>query len=327
MKMQASGLARKAEYTGNRVEVPMTRNLRLGAFVRQTAAQAKEHHLSAFAGNLAFRSLLAIFPSLVTLLWLFTAFHATGLVDALLNLAGTALPGAAIDPIRTQVSNVPRPQASGALTFGAVLAGAVALWTLAGTFLATMEAMNIIYAIEERRPLWKRYLLALLLSIAIAALLVSALLAIVFGEGIAVRLADATGLGVLVRWAWPIVTWPVLAAGVITAFALAYYFAPDCEQRFRWVSKGTVYAALLWLLFTVLFSIYINTFATYSVTYGALAGIALFMVYLYCVSFILLLGAEMNQVIEARDPDGKNEGERTPHESVEGAGAYRRSQT
>ena len=315
-KLRPADLAQTAERTGNKVELPLTNRVRLGDLIRETAAQANAHHLGAFAGNLAFRSLLTIIPSLVALLWALTALHAAGLADTLLELAETALPGSAIEPIRTQVTNAPREQASGALNFGAILSCLVALWALAGTFLATMQAMNVIYAVEERRPLWRRYLTALLLSFAITALLIGALLLTVFGERIALRFADAADLGPLFRWAWVIVTWPVMAAGVLTAFALAYYFAPDCKQRFRWVSKGTILAVVLWLLFTALFSAYVNTFATYTVTYGALAGIVLFMLYLYCNSFILLLGAEINQVIETHDPAGKQTGERQPREAT-----------
>ena len=99
---------RKAEQTANRVPLPTARRLPLGDFVRQTAEQAHAHHLLAFAGSVAFRSLLAIIPSLIALLWLLTALHARGLVDELLRLAGTALPATALDPIRTQVENQPQ---------------------------------------------------------------------------------------------------------------------------------------------------------------------------------------------------------------------------
>ena len=101
---------------------------------------------------------------------------------------------------------------------------------------------------------------------------------------------------------------------MLFAFALVYYFAPDVEQRFKWISPGSIAAVVLWLLFSLLFSFYVNNFGSYNKTYGALAGIAILMLYIYYTSYILLLGAEMNQVIEEHIPEGKNEGEKTTNE-------------
>ncbi len=309
VKASTVRLGQRAEATANTVAVPTTRQLRLGDFLRQTAQGAAEDQLLAFAGNLTFRALLAIFPALVALLWLMTALHAPGLLNALLRLAGTALPHDALEPIRTQLTSPPADRAGGAVTLGALVGCAVTLWALSGWFRAIMQAMNVIYHVREGRPWWKRQLIAALLSLAIAGLLFGALLLVVFSQAI----AQSVDLHPLLRWAWTLVLWPVLGAGVLAAFALTYYFAPDCTQQFRWISRGALTAVGLWLLFTLLFALYVNQLASYSKTYGALAGITIFMLYLYYGSFILLLGAEMNQVIEADDPAGKDAGDRTPH--------------
>jgi membrane protein len=321
VKASAVSLGQQAEATANTVTLPATRNLRLGDFVRQTAKGAAEDQLLVFAGNLTFRSLLAIFPALVALLWLMTALHTPGLLSALLRLAGTALPHDAFEPIRLQLTNPPAGQAGGAVTLGAVVGCGVTLWALSSWFRAIMQAMNVIYRVREGRPWWKRQLIAVLLSLAITGLLLGALLLVVFSQ----EIAQSVALGPIVRWAWTLVLWPVIGAGVLAAFALTYYFAPDCRQQFRWISRGAVTAVVLWLLFTLLFALYVNHLASYSKTYGALAGITIFMLYLYYGSFILLLGAEMNQVIEADDPAGKDAGERTPHQATDAAEARYRA--
>jgi membrane protein len=312
MRSAGSDVARRAEDAGNRVAVPFAWNLRLGEFVRQTAARASKDQLPVFAGNLAFRALFAIFPSLITLFWLLALFRAEGLVNSLLDLVATAMPEAAAEPLRNQLSSVPQAQATGTVTAGAVLCALIALWALSSTFRAAMTALNTVYAVEDRRPLWRRYVLSLCFSLTVTLLLVGALLLVVFGKAIATWSADLTGFGIGFRWAWAIVSWPVLAALVLSACALIYYFAPDCEQRFRWISTGAVVAVVLWILFTVVFSFYINRLADYSAVYGALAGIAVLMIYVYGSAFILLLGAEMNQVIGQRDPEGKDPGDRVP---------------
>lgn len=251
-------------------------------------------------------------PSLIAVLWLLNVLHAQRLVAALLDLITAVMPGAADGPLRDQIVNAPRSQASGTLTFGALLSLVVALWALASMFRAVMEAMNAMYAVEEGRSAVKRFAMSLMLSLAVVAMLIGALVLVVFGSAIAERLAGAAGMGVVLRWAWVIVSWPVVIALVAAAFSMVYYFAPDVEQRFRWVSAGSAAAVVMWLVFTLLFSLYVNNVVRVDQVYGALAGIAVLMIYVYSTAFILLLGAEINQIIEIRDPAGKNEGEKFP---------------
>ncbi len=125
-------------------------------------------------------------------------------------------------------------------------------------------------------------------------------------------LADAIGLGEGFRRVWSIAQWPILASVVLFAFALIYYYAPDVKQQFRFVSPGSVLALVLWLVFSLLFSFYVSNFGSYNRTYGALAGAAILMLYIYYTAYIVLVGAEMNQVIEAHAPGGKDEGEKVP---------------
>lgn len=307
-----SRAAQTAVEAGDRIDVPFAGHLGFGALVRRTAAQARKDRLSVHAGNVAYHVSFAIFPTLVSALWLLTALHQTRLVSATLDVTSTALPKAAGAALKQQISGASPTQTSGALTFGALVAALIALWAVVRAFQATMTALNAMYAVEERRPLWRRWLIALALSLTIATLLVAAVIMVLFGAAIARKVADAVGGGSWFGLAWTAVVWPVLMLCVLAAFALAYYFAPDVEQRFRWLRTGTALAALLWLVFTALFSIYINNFAAPTQAYGALAGVAILMIYVYVTAFIFLLGAEMNQVIEINDPRGKNEGERTP---------------
>ena len=301
-----------AQREANHVTMPMAWRLGLGDFVRQTVEQARKDKVSVYAGNYAYRGLFAVFPALIALFWLLKVLHADSLIRALHNLVGTAMPKPAAQPIQQQLSNVPGDEANGALTFGVLLAVIITLWAISGMFRAAMDALNAIYGVEDSRPTWKRYAISLGIGLGVTVLLLGALFLVVFGSALAQRTADETGFGVFFRVTWGLMTWPVLAAFILSACALIYYFAPDVQQRFRWISMGAIIATVLWLLFTVIYSIYINRFANYQEIYGALAGIALLMAYVYGSSLILLLGAEMNQVIERSHPDGKVEGEREP---------------
>ena len=316
MKIPGIRFARKAEQAGNEVEVPLTRG-RLGTveLLKRTFKEASEDHLAAFAGNLTYKIFFALFPFFVFLLSLLGIFGAAGLVNSFIDQISTALPESATAFIENQLLSIVRNQAESAFTLSAVVSLLFALWGVSGAFRSIMEAMNVMYEVEEARPAWKQYAMSVLLSLGIAALLLSALGLVVFGIPLAETIAEnVAGLGEAFAWVWTIAQWPILLGVVLFAFALVYYFAPDVEQRFKWVSPGSIIAVVLWLAFSLLFSLYVNNFGSYNETYGALAGIAILMLYIYYTSYILLLGAEMNQVIEEHIPEGKNEGEKTTNE-------------
>ena len=130
-------------------------------------------------------------------------------------------------------------------------------------------------------------------------------------RGRALRALITVGLGSVFLLLWNVVQWPVLFCEVLLAFSLVYYFAPDVEQRFRWISLGSIIAVTLWIVFSILFALYVNNFGSYNATYGSLAGVAIFLFYIYYSALIMLVGAEMNQVIEGHIPEGKDEGEKT----------------
>jgi membrane protein len=305
-------LTRAAEQTANRAQVPFSLNMGLGSFTRATLKQARVHQLDVHAGNLAFRCLFAVFPALVSFFWLLKLVGATNAISGLSDLAGDALPRAASGVVKAQLQNVSGTQASGRLTLGAIVAVLLTLWAISRACAAAMTALNAMHGVDEGRPFLKRQLTALSLSVAVSALLVVALVLLVLGPAIAGKLNGVAGVGPQLHWLWLVGSWPVLLVAVTVAFALLYYCAPDVEQEFRWISAGTVVGVLAWLAFAALFSLYINNFTSPGDSYGALAGVAVLMIYLYGSSFILLLGAEINQVFETRHTDGKRDGEKQP---------------
>ena len=310
-KIPGRRLIKKAEETGNEVEVPMAQNLGLVELLKRLAKEIQEDHLAAFAGNLTYKGLFALFPFFVFLLSLLGIFGAPQLLGDLIDRAGSVLPPGAVGFLEDQLLAIAGSKAQGAFTVGAVVSILLALWGVSGAFRSVMEAMNVMYEIEEDRPFWKLLLISIFLSLGVAVLLLSALVLVVFGPEIGGAVADAVGLGSVFNLVWNIVQWPVLIFLVVLAFALIYYYAPDVEQRFRWISPGSIVAVLLWLLFSLIFSVYVERSGSFNATYGSLAGIVILMLYIYYSSFIMLVGAQLNQVIEEHIPEGKNEGEKT----------------
>ena len=310
-KIPGKKFLRKAEATGNEVGVPMARDLGLSELLKRMFKEESEDHLAAFAGNLTYKVFFPLFPFFVFLLTLLGIFRAPNLLDYLLGQTEAVLPQGVATFVQDQLLTIAEGQAEGALTVGAIVSVLLALWGVSGAFRSIMEAMNVMYEIEEGRPFWKQYLIAILLSLAIAVLLLTALGLVVFGTQLGGAVADAVGLGAVFEWVWAIVQWPVLLFFVVFAIALVYYYAPDLEQRFRWISPGSIVAVVMWLAFSLAFSLYVNNFGSYNETYGTLAGIILLLLYIYYSSFIMLVGAQLNQVVEEHIPEGKNEGEKT----------------
>src|SRR5215218_3724817 len=300
MKIPGLRLIKKAESKGNEVEVPVTENLGLVDFFKLTYKEMSEDHVMAFAGNLTYKGLFAIFPFFTFLLSLLGLFNATDLVNTMVDKLSGIVPQSATKFVEGQLLSITQSQAESAFTFGAIR--------------SVMEAMNVMYEVEEDRPFWKVYGLSIFMSLAVTVLLVGALVLVIFGESIGVRVADLVGLGSVFATLWSIVQWPVVALVVLFAFALIYYFAPAARQRFRWISPGSILAFVFWLIFSLLFSLYASMAGSYNETYGSLAGVIILMLYVYYSALIMLVGAEINQVIEWHIPGGKNEGEKIPEE-------------
>jgi membrane protein len=316
MKIPGMQLLKKAESKGNEAEVPMAENLGLVDFLKLTYKEMNEDHVMAFAGNLTYKALFAIFPFFTFLLSLLGLFNATDLVNTMIGYLEGVMPASATEFIGGQLQSLATSQAESAFTFGAIISISLALWGVSGAFRSVMEAMNVMYEVEEDRPFWKVYGLSIFMSLAVIFLLLGALVLVVFGESIGVRVADLVGLGSVFATIWGVAQWPVVALVVLFAFALIYYFAPAAEQRFRWISPGSIVAFVFWLVFSLLFSLYATTFGgdSYNETYGSLAGVIILMLYVYYSALIMLIGAEMNQVVEWHIPGGKDEGDKVPED-------------
>jgi membrane protein len=314
MKIPGRQLIEKAEQKGNEAQVPMTEQLGLVDFFKLTSKEVGEDHVMAFAGNLTYKALFAIFPFFTFLLSLLGLFNATELVNTMIQNLSGVLPESATGFIEGQLLSITRSQAESAFTIGAIISILLALWGVSGAFRSVMEAMNVMYEVEEDRPAWKKYGISIFISLAVIVLMLTALGIVVFGRTFGGGLADAVGLGSVFQTVWTIVQWPIVACIVLFTFAVVYYFAPAAKQKFRWISPGAVLAFVFWLVFSLLFSFYAGNFGSYNETYGSLAGVIILMLYIYYSAVIMLIGAEMNQVIEWHIPGGKDEGEKVPEE-------------
>src|SRR5919112_3986416 len=258
MKIPGRQLIEKAQNKGNEAEVPMAKNLGLVDFVKLTYKEMNEDHVMAFAGNLTYKGLFAVFPFFTFLLSLLGLFDATDLVNTMVDELSGVAPQSATEFVEGQLLGITQSQAESAFTFGAIVSILLALWGVSGAFRSVMEAMNVMYEVEEDRPFWQKYGLSIFISLAVAALMLTAFVIVVFGRSIGGTVAEAIGLGAIFATVWSIVQWPVVASVVLFAVSLIYYFAPAAKQRFRWISPGSIVAVVAWLLFSLAFSLYVE---------------------------------------------------------------------
>ncbi len=273
MKIPGMRILKKAKRKGNEVELPKTKQLGLVQFFKLTFKEVREDHALAYAGNLTYKALSAIFPFFTFLLSLLGLFNATDLVRTTLDELSGVLPRSATVFVEQQIIPITETRADKAFTVVAIVSLLLALWGITGAFRSVMQAMNVMYEVEEDRPAWKKYGISIFISFAVIILMLTALAIVVFGQSIGGGLAVAVGLGSVFQTVWSIAQWPIVACLVLFAFALIYYFAPDVEQRWRWISPGSVLAFAFWFLFSLLFSLYLDTYGSYDKTYEALAGV------------------------------------------------------
>jgi membrane protein len=184
------------------------------------------------------------------------------------------------------------------------------LWSTSSGVTAIIDTLNAAYDIQETRPWWKVRLIALGLTIALAVFIVLSFALVLLGPTLAEKVAMWAHLGPAFEWAWKILQWPVVFAMVTCAIAMVYYYAPDAEQEWIWITPGSVLATTLWLLASLAFKFYVSRFGSYNATYGAIGGVIVLMTWFYVSGLAVLTGAELNAEIEHASPYGKDPGER-----------------
>jgi membrane protein len=220
------------------------------------------------------------------------------------------MPGAALQLVVATIDQVSETRGGGKLWFGLL----AALWAASSGLNALTQALNVAYDVPETRPWWKVRLVSIALTVAIALLIISALLLVLYGGQLGDSLATLIHEGYAFTVAWKILQWPISLAFVFIAFALIYQFGPNLSARRRgghlpasdfrrrWLSPGVVVAVILWMLASLGFRLYLQFFNSYSATYGSLGALIILMLWFYLSGAAILLGGEINCEIECPEP-------------------------
>ena len=249
------------------------------------------------AAALTYYSVLSVFPAilaLVSLLGLFGQGEAT--TTALLDIVRQLGQGEVATQLQGPIDQIVMARGAG-LAFVVGLVGAI--WSASGYVGAFGRAMNRVYQVDEGRPIWKLRPVVVILTIGLVIMAALVLVGLVVSGPVATAIGDAVGLGEASRTAWEIAKWPVMLGIVVVMVAVLYYATPNVRQpKFRWVSVGAAVAILVWVLASVAFGFYVTNFSSYNKTYGSLAGIVVFLLWLWITNLALLFGAEIDAELE-----------------------------
>lgn len=261
---------------------------------KRTFKEIREDNCVGLAAQLAFYFLLALFPALLFFVALIGYLPIDNALGHLLETAGTVAPGPLMNILNGQVDQLTGNGHASLLTLGFV----GAIWSSSSAMVAIIDALNRAYDVGEWRPWWKRRLVAIVLTLALAVFVLVSLSLVLVGPKAATGLAAWLQLRPVVAEIWNLARWPVMIAGVVLGVELVFHFAPSRPGRWVWVTPGSLLATALWLAVSFAFKFYVHTFGQYTATYGAIGGAITTMMWFYVSSLAILVGAELNGVIE-----------------------------
>lgn len=264
---------------------------------RKTLREFSNDQCTDLAAALTYYAVLALFPAAIALLSLVSLVgQGTKTVDTLLGILSDVGASSVATTLAAPLEQLSRTPGAGIALVTGLLG---ALWSASGYVGAFGRATNRMYEIGEGRPAWKLRPLMLLVTVALITLVAVGALAIIVSGPLIQSVGDTLGLGSTAILVWSIAKWPLLIIIVVLNVAILYYATPNAKQpKFRWISIGALVAIIVWALLSVAFGFYVSHFSSYNKTYGSLAGIIVFLLWLWLTNLALLFGAELDAELE-----------------------------
>ena len=275
---------------------------RAGTFgvLKRAVTEFSEDNLSDWAAALTYYGLLALFPALIALVAIVGLFADPQTTAQKLTQIVTQIgPSSGAKTFSGPIHSITSNRSAAGILF--VVGLAAALWSASGYVGAFMRASNVIYETPEGRPIWRLRPLQMLVTLVIVLLVALLALALVLTGPIVDAVAKPIGISSTATTIWDIAKWPVMLAIAIAIVAVLYYATPNVKVRgFRWVTPGSIFAVVVWLIASALFALYVANFGSYDKTYGTLGGIVAMLVWLWITNLAVLFGQELNAERERR---------------------------
>jgi membrane protein len=264
--------------------------------LKRTVSEFRDDNLTDWAAALTYYAVLSIFPALIVLVSI-VGLAGESATQSLLDNIHELGPGPAQDIVSGAINEIAGRQ--GAAGVALIVGLAAALWSASGYVGAFSRAANSIYEVDEGRPFWKLRPYQVALTLALLLLVTFSAIAVVLTGPLADQVGGLFGIGHTAVTAWDFAKWPVILLIVLTMIAILYYAAPNVRPPgFRWITPGGLLAVALWIATSAAFAFYVASFGSYNKTYGSLAGVIVFLIWLWISNVAILLGAELNAELE-----------------------------
>ncbi|WP_210491871.1 YihY/virulence factor BrkB family protein [Patulibacter sp. SYSU D01012] len=271
-----------------------TRETGLLPTLRRTWSEFQEDRLTDQAAALTYYGVLSLFPALIALVSLVGLFAdpaktTQAIQDVVAQLGPSSAADTFAEPIRSITSQ--RGTSGVMLVVGIVSA----LWSASGYIGAFMRVSNVIYEVDEGRPIWKLRPLQMLVTLVMLLLVVVGALAVVVSGPLADAVGSALGLSDTFVSVFKIAKWPILLVIVMLIVSVLYWASPNAKlPGFRFVTPGSALAVVVWVVGSLIFAFYVANFGSYDKTYGTLGGVVVFLVWLWLTNVAILLGHQLN---------------------------------
>jgi membrane protein len=262
------------------------------AVLRRSIRMYRRGDLPDRAAALTYFGILAIFPGLLALVSIM-GFLGPSTTRAFLDDTHKFAPGGVNSFLQSAIRNV--EGRAGAASIAAIVGILVALWTASGYVAAFMRASNAIYSVGEGRPIWRTAPLRFGVTALLCVMLIASVTIVAVTGPVADEVGRALGIGTTAVTVWGIAKWPVLVILVCLMLALLYWASPNVKQLgVRWILPGAALAVVIWLVASALFGLYLGFSSSYNKTYGSLAGVIIFLVWLWISNTAVVLGVQFN---------------------------------
>ncbi len=279
-------------------------------FAKELYTEINDDDIFNGAAALGFYLMLAIFPAMIFVMAVLPYLPIPHIDEAIMDLLRQALPANASQMFIGVVQEVTNQPRGGLLSFGLL----ATLWATSSGMYAVMQQLNITYDVTEARGFVRARLTAVGLSLLFTVLVIGAFALVVAGGLLQDWLGSRFGFGSGLLWLFAAFRWLVILAGLLLGFALIYYLAPNVKQKFVFITPGSLIGVLLLALASLGFAWYAQNFGDYDATYGSIGAVIVLMLWLYIAGLTILVGSEINALVEHHAPDGKEKGERVEGE-------------
>jgi membrane protein len=275
-------------------------------FFRDLYQEISDDNVYNGAAALGFYLTLAIFPALILTMTLLPYLPIERVDEAIMDLLQQALPAEASELVVGVVSDVTGERRGGLLSFSLL----ATLWAASTGMYAIMQQLNITYDVKEARSFVRGRATALVLSILFAVLVIGAFSLVVLGGVIQDWIGARFGFSELLLTFFAVFRWVMIVLALLLGFALIYRYAPNVEQKFAFITPGSLIGTALLILASLGFAVYTRNFGDYDATYGSIGAVIILMLWLYIAGLVILVGSEINALVEHYSPKGKQKGEK-----------------